>query len=129
MKKTSYYFLILLSICSGSCNLHRQNPLAGVWMLVSAHGENAHSLQGISKFPAGFRFYSLDSVEVYSDLSMLNRFSSYVRSKDSLVIQGQAKILPWKSKITQEKDSLRIFLRTDTLVYYRALNDNIVIKG
>jgi len=46
-----------------------------------------------------------------------------------LIIQRQGPNPSWKSKIIQRKDSLQIFLPGDTLVYYRALNENPVING
>ena len=129
MKRHIGYFLIFFLACFSACNRHREAPLGGTWILVSVKGDNSSSLQGINKFPAGFRFYSPDSVEVYSNQSSLYRFSSYTQSADSLIIQRQGPSHSWKSKIIQRKDSLKIFLPGDTLVYYRALNENPVING
>src|SRR5882724_1138613 len=103
-----YFFVFFLTFFS-NCNRHPENSLGGTWILVSVKGDNSSFLQGINKFPAGFRFYSPDSVEVYSDQSSLYRFSSYTQSADSLIIQRQGPNPSWKSKIIQRKDSLKIF--------------------
>ena len=128
MKRLACYLIISLTCCI-ACNQHTLNPLEGTWILIAVKGDNSNSLQRINKFPAGFRFYSPDSVEVYSDYSSLYRFSSYTQSADSLIIQRQEGSPSWKSKIIQRKDSLKIFLPGDTLLYYRALRDNPTING